>query len=331
MPTNKQNISSVLFVDDSKLMRCAAERALSKKFNVLLANHGREALRLLDEHSDIQAVITDLSMPEMDGYELIEHIKGSDDSRVRDLPVLVVTGSATDDVPKKVMGAGVSGIMTKPFTPEALVLRVEQILDPDGAEEQTEAPVRLTEEVDAQPICIEETAERFHRRLRQTLALHLRHDLPLSVMQLKVVNLGDIESAHSERVAESVMRFAQGIVGKTLREEDSVGRTARDSFTMALPMTNDSGAKALAGRLQEAFCKKKLAVRGQDASLQVELSVCDPGLSQDEIQCLAAGTDRSRTMTNLIEFRMPSASDRQNAHPVTSAARTEEAKTAAAV
>jgi len=329
MPNNKKRSNTVLFVDDSKLMRCAAERALSREFEVLLACDGREAVRLLNVHSDIQAVITDLSMPEMDGHELIAHLKNSNDSRRREMPVLVVTGSAAEDVPKKVTEAGVAGIMTKPFTPETLILRVKQILDPKKADEQTEAPVRLADEADVQPICIEETAERFQRRLRQTLALHLRHDLPLSVMQLKVVNLDEIESAHSDRIAESVMRFAQDIVGTTLREEDSVGRTSEDTFTMALPMTNDNGARALAERLQEAFCKKKIAVRGQAVSLQVEVSVCDPGLTQEEIQCLAAGTDRSGNMTNLIEFRMPSGSDCQEPHPVASAKRTQEAKAAA--
>jgi diguanylate cyclase (GGDEF)-like protein len=305
MPANNSKKATVLFVDDSKLMRRAAQSALSTHYDVLLAVDGVDAMKAIHEHSEIQAIITDLSMPEMDGHELIRKIKTSTDARLRSLPMLVVTGSATDEVIKQVRQAGAAGVMTKPFTPEALVERVRQLLAVGENDAASASP--QIESVDALNghICVESSAAELERRLRQTVALHVRHDLPLAVMQLSITNLQAIESSHGESVGRSVMKFAEKILGQTLRDEDSVGQTSTDTFTLVLPMTTASGAEALSDRLEQAFRKKKVAFRGQVIELEVELALCDPGLSEQDIECIAAGKDKPGLMTNVVKFELP--------------------------
>jgi len=305
MTGNNSKTATVLFVDDSRLMRRAAESALSQNYQVILAGDGTEALKAIVEHQEIQVVLTDLSMPKMDGHALIEKIKTSSDAKLRQLPVLVVTGSASDQVVKQVRQAGAAGVMTKPFTPEALIQRVRQLLDADQNETPESRP--SIESVDAQgaPICIESSVNDLDRRLRQTLALHIRHDLPLSVMQLRIANINEIEARHGERIAHAVMKFAQKVLGQTLRDEDSVGQTRRDTFTLVLPMTTDSGSKAVADRLQQAFRKKKVAVRGQVIELELALAICDSGLSDRDVECITAGRDQPTLMTNIIKFELP--------------------------
>lgn len=305
MTGNNSKTATILFVDDSRLMRRAAESALSQHYQVILADDGIKALQAIKEHKGIQAVLTDLSMPKMDGHELIDKIKTSSDAKLRQLPVLVVTGSASDQVVEQVRQAGATGVMTKPFTPEALIQRVRQLLD--GDQDLTPDSRPSIESVDAQgePICIESSVNDLDRRLRQTLALHIRHDLPLSVMQLRIANINEIEAQHGERIAHAVMKFAQKVLGQTLRDEDSVGQTRRDTFTLVLPMTPDSGSKAVADRLQQAFRKKKVAVRGQVIELELELAICDPGLSDRDVECITAGKDQPPLMTNIIKFELP--------------------------
>ena len=302
MPATNSKKRTVLFVDDSKLMRRAAKSALSNQYDVRLAEDGAEALEAVQAHDDIEAIITDLSMPEMDGYELIDRIKASHDSALRELPILVVTGSASDEAVKQVQDAGAAGLMTKPFKPEALVMRVGQLLASD--QEDATRTVEATE-AEGAPICIETSAGDLERRLRQTVALHVRHDLPLTVMQLSIANLDEIEAEHNERVAQSVMKFARKILARTLRDEDSAGQTRRDAFTLVLPMTDESGAQGLSSRLEQAFRKKKVAVRGKVIELEMELATCDSGLSAQDIECIAAGKDQPGMMANVIKFELP--------------------------
>ena len=87
----KSTAARILFVDDSRLMRFAGKRFLSQHFDVVLAEDGRQAWKLLQQDDSIEVVITDLMMPEVDGIELIRRIREADHGRIRALPVLVVT------------------------------------------------------------------------------------------------------------------------------------------------------------------------------------------------------------------------------------------------
>ena len=70
-------------------------------------------------------------------------------------------------------------------------------------------------------------------------------------------------------------------------------------------MTTAEGAETLSDRLQQAFCKKRVAIRGEVINLDVELTLCDSGLSNQDIECIAAGKDRPELVTNIVRFELP--------------------------
>ena len=81
--------ASVLIVQNSRVQAELLKRFLEEgKFKVLKANSGMEALEIATEN-DIDLIISDVNMPEMDGYELCAKIKG--DPGLKDIPVAVVT------------------------------------------------------------------------------------------------------------------------------------------------------------------------------------------------------------------------------------------------
>lgn len=107
----------VLFVDDDRSVREMVTPALIENgYKVLGADNGVEALALLNQHAnEVRVVIADISMPMMDGLELIEKLR----ARRRDLPVVLMSG--TFDVKANPLPAGAAGFLSKPF-------RLEQIL-----------------------------------------------------------------------------------------------------------------------------------------------------------------------------------------------------------
>ena len=86
--------------------------------HVLTANNGIEALAVL-QSADVTFVLLDLSMPEMDGWDLIKHIRS--DERTADLPVIALTAHAMAGDREKVMSAGFDGYLTKPLSPLSLL------------------------------------------------------------------------------------------------------------------------------------------------------------------------------------------------------------------
>jgi CheY-like chemotaxis protein len=120
---------SVLIVDDSESGMAALEVALLAipDLAVLTATSGAEALRILDQSAGVDAVITDLNMPRMDGYELIRRLR--DDSRLSATPIVVISADTDPSTPGRVAQLGISAYFTKPFSPAEVRRKLEQILD----------------------------------------------------------------------------------------------------------------------------------------------------------------------------------------------------------
>ncbi|MCU0228802.1 MAG: response regulator [Bryobacterales bacterium] len=119
----------VLIVDDSPLMRRFVERVL--RMSGLELAECREATDGLDALAKIREsvpdiVLTDINMPTMDGESLIRCI--SEDSTMRDIPVIVISTDRTEFRMSRLMELGAKGYVAKPFNPEVLRAQLERVL-----------------------------------------------------------------------------------------------------------------------------------------------------------------------------------------------------------
>jgi two-component system, chemotaxis family, chemotaxis protein CheY len=121
---------AVLIVEDSENSAATLEIALMAipRLSVMLARTGIEALRLLDRPGPpVNAVVTDLNMPRMDGFELIRRIR--EDRRLDATPIVVVSADADPATPARVKQLGASAFFAKPYSPAEVRQKVEQLLD----------------------------------------------------------------------------------------------------------------------------------------------------------------------------------------------------------
>ncbi|SOC37340.1 response regulator [Ureibacillus acetophenoni] len=86
---------------------------------VLFAENGLESLKMLDENDDIDLVLMDIMMPEMDGYEAIQHIR--EKSQFKDLPIIALTAKAMKEDREKCLMIGASDYIAKPVEPDQLI------------------------------------------------------------------------------------------------------------------------------------------------------------------------------------------------------------------
>jgi len=116
----------VLVVDDSLSVRRAIERMLAPRgLTVIPATGGGEAIeRLGEERPDL--VICDVMLPEVDGFEVCRFVRG--DAALADVPVLLISGAGSPEVEQRAAEVGAAGVLTKPFTGQSLVARVEELV-----------------------------------------------------------------------------------------------------------------------------------------------------------------------------------------------------------
>jgi CheY-like chemotaxis protein len=118
----------VLIVEDSDSV-APLEIALSSLEGVRIAItwNGREALKMLEKESgDMAAVITDLNLPLMDGFELIVAIRSQ--KRFGNLPILVVSGDNKPENSRRALELGATAFFAKPYSPNEVRDTIEGLL-----------------------------------------------------------------------------------------------------------------------------------------------------------------------------------------------------------
>jgi len=115
----------ILIVEDSPTQAEQLKYILERNdFHVYVANNGKEALVMLAERKP-GLILSDIVMPEMDGYELCKHIKADDN--LRDIPVILVTALSDPKDVVKALECGAGNFISKPYDEEFLLSRIQYI------------------------------------------------------------------------------------------------------------------------------------------------------------------------------------------------------------
>jgi CheY-like chemotaxis protein len=116
----------ILIIENEVSNRILVERVLSTRgYRCISASHGREALQLL-EHEQVDLILTDLSMPVLDGYRTTQLIRAR--PGMEKIPIIAVTAFALSDEGEAAKRIGCTEYLTKPFKPKQLLEVVERLL-----------------------------------------------------------------------------------------------------------------------------------------------------------------------------------------------------------
>ena len=120
---------TVLIVEDAESCATTLEIALLAipHIDVRVAPTARQALEMLAAGGGICAVVTDLHLPSMDGFELIERVRS--DLRTARLPIVVISGDSDPRTPERIYRLGANAYFGKPYSPAQVRQKLEQLLD----------------------------------------------------------------------------------------------------------------------------------------------------------------------------------------------------------
>ncbi len=118
---------TMLMVDDSEDMCRFVRDYFRGEYNVITAHDGEEGLKCLQENDGIDLVVSDVTMPNMNGLELCKEVKT--DLRWSHIPVILLTGITGNDTEVEGLKLGADDYITKPFNVEMLRLRVKKLIE----------------------------------------------------------------------------------------------------------------------------------------------------------------------------------------------------------
>ncbi len=127
---------SVVFIDDSATMREVIKIAFRREnIDVVTFADANSALAQIEQQPP-DIVITDVIMPDRDGYDVCQHIKQH--ARLSAIPVILMSGVVNRTVADKAFGVKAAELIRKPFQPQDLITRVKHLLQPKSAAPVTE-------------------------------------------------------------------------------------------------------------------------------------------------------------------------------------------------
>lgn len=130
-------IPTVYFIDDSATMREVIKIAFRRENINVVACHDANAALTEIETARPDIVITDVIMPEKDGYDVCQHIKSH--PALAKTPVILMSGVVNRAVAEKAFAVKADELLRKPFQPQDLIARVKHLLKPNGTPAPTQA------------------------------------------------------------------------------------------------------------------------------------------------------------------------------------------------
>lgn len=125
IPCLIEEASTILLVEDHQEMQAFVKGLLNPLGNILVANNGKEALDILSKES-VDLIISDVMMPEMDGHELLEAVREKES--IANIPFIMLTALKSEHNLLKALSIGVDDYLIKPFSPQELIARVNNML-----------------------------------------------------------------------------------------------------------------------------------------------------------------------------------------------------------
>ena len=133
-----ESIFHVLVADDEPHIGRIIKMKLEQgPFRVTLAYDGREALDFLRRDPNVDLVLLDLMMPHLSGLDVLAAMKA--DSRLHDLPSIILTAAGQEQQHHRAMELGASEFLTKPFSPKKLYARAAELVGIGGEETGADA------------------------------------------------------------------------------------------------------------------------------------------------------------------------------------------------
>jgi signal transduction histidine kinase/ligand-binding sensor domain-containing protein/CheY-like chemotaxis protein len=120
-----QQTKTILVVEDNEELLQLMVRLLSKEYNVLTAENGKEAIVVI-ENENVELIISDIMMPEMDGIELCKYIKNT--IEFSHIPIILLTAKNKEEDKAEAYESGADAFISKPFSLSVLYARIKNLL-----------------------------------------------------------------------------------------------------------------------------------------------------------------------------------------------------------
>jgi len=281
----------LLVVEDSPTTMAVISKHLAGYFDLVGATNGEEAWQLLQSDAKIELVITDVNMPKLSGFELLQRIRESDNQRIAGLPVFIMTTNDDESGKEQALIKGANDFVTKPINP--LVLRARVNVHHKVSRISREANSvgdTNTGSASKDPQTGLYTKEGLIERAEDEVTDSLGSGKPLALLLVKIENLEALEEKHGSEATDEIITTVTRLLNKLIRDVDIAARIEQDKFALVLPNTKQLGT-TLVGQRVRTTIERTTVITG---ATMIEITA--------SIGIAMIPDDQARTISGLLEI-----------------------------
>lgn len=288
---NPQEKPVILIADDSRVVRVSLKNILKNDCRLIEAEDGQQAWEELLETPSIRLIFSDLSMPKLNGRELLQKIRNSEITRIRNIPFIVVTGNEQESGTRdELQDLGATEVISKPFDPASIVNFVSTLV----SRQERESYMLLPEEekqTEALPGVINQ--KDFMVNASKELSFAIRNKNELAIALLRIDQFDQLESHYSEPAIEHILLTTAEVIRQHIHPDDSMAYFGEGLFAMLRPASNAIGTRYIGRRIMEDLRSKQFYLGESEDVVSVSIGISapqiKPGIRLRELLLLAEG------------------------------------------
>lgn len=302
----------ILVVDDSATIRMSLSRALQDEFLPIEAVDGEQAWEFLGSDSRIEVVITDLSMPRLDGFGLVKRLRNSVVTRLQNIPVIVVTGGDDTDAREQAFDAGANDFITKTSDRVELLARLRAHRKLAVTIRELEESQRsLREQANTDTLTQLANRRFFTHIANKELSLMRRQKEYFAVLMMDIDHFKQVNDTYGHPAGDYVLKVVAAALSSNVREEDTVARIGGEEFVVSSPYTNRLAAIVLAERLRKAVEALDIQYEGNRIPVTISIGIALQPNDGDGLDTLLAAADERLYMAKQMGRNRFCAADKQ--------------------
>jgi len=259
----------VMIVDDSRIVRATIIKHIRGSFEVREETDGEAGWEALLIDPSIQVVISDLTMPHLDGYGLLERIRASHIGRIRDLPVIMISGDEDEASRARAKNLGATDFITKGIGTAELLTRLDTLMKLSRTHQDLE---QSRQQEVADPVSGMLSKAFMVRQADQVFARVQRHGGEVCILVLGF-DAYDALAARLGASIENLLGQFSKMLSTHIRREDSLARCDNHEFAVLIPDAGLADVSAFAKRVREAVSAAHISMQGEVLHVTVSVGV----------------------------------------------------------
>ena len=282
-PIVKPQATRVLIVDDSRIVRAAIIKHIKGRFEVVEAADGEQGWAALSGDASVRVVISDLGMPVLDGYGLLQRMRASADPRIKTMPVIMISGDDENAQRERASRLGATDFITKGVGAVELVARLDALAELAQVRQQLDtARVAVAQQATTDPLTQLGTLSLLVKQGASMFSYAQRHRLPLAVVRVGLDRFDGLRGKIGDGVADQIVVAVARLIASRMRKEDVIARADVAEFAIAAPSTTSEAAAKFSGRLVDEIRGAKITWQGRRLKITASVGIADSSIDPSE-------------------------------------------------